>query len=270
VVGIVDAIGDGVQLLKPGERVGVAWLNGSCGTCDFCHDGRENLCEEARFTGFNAPGGYAEFIVVREDYVYPLPLTFSDDHAAPLLCAGIIGYRALKLSRIQPGGRLGLYGFGASAHITIQVARHLGCDVYVFSRGREHRRLAEELGAFWTGEAGEKPPAPLNSAIIFAPAGRLVPDALEVLERGGTLALAGITMTPIPELDYRHHLYFERHLCSVTNATRQDGREFLNVAAEIPIRTKTELFPLEAANTALQRLKRGKINGAAVLAVRDN
>ena len=267
VVGVVDAVGDGEQSLKPGERVGLAWLNGTCGSCSFCRDGRENLCEKARFTGFDAPGGYAEFVVVNADYAYRLPPAFSDDHAAPLLCGGIIGYRALRLSRITPGGRLGLYGFGASAHITIQIARHLECNVYVFSRGQEHRRLAEELGARWTGEGGDKPPAPLDSAIIFAPAGGLVPDALANLARGGTLALAGITMTAIPELDYRQHLYFEKNLCSVTNATRQDGREFLKLAAEIPIRTQIELYPLETANAVLQKLKRGEINGAAVLTV---
>jgi propanol-preferring alcohol dehydrogenase len=227
----------------------------------------ENLCEAARFTGYHGHGGYAEFTLAREEFAYRIPAAFSDAEAAPLLCAGIIGYRSFKLSRIKPGQLLGLYGFGASAHITIQIARHFGCHVYVFSRGPEHLKLAEALGACWTGRAEDTPPVKLNSAIIFAPAGSLVPEALRILEKGGTLALAGISMTPIPGLDYRRHLYFEKNLRSVANATRQDGHEFLRLAAQIPIRTKTTLFPLEEANRALGLLKEGRINGAGVLKI---
>mgnify|MGYP000334502320 FL=1 len=265
VVGIVDAVGEKVSRFAIGQRVGVPWLYRTCGTCEFCQRGLENLCRQARFTGLHADGGYAEAMVVHQDFAYPLPGSFSDAAAAPLLCAGIIGYRALRLSRVRPGDRLGMWGFGASAHITLQVARHWGCEVYVFTRGEGHRRLARELGAAWAGGAEDDPPAPVHGGIIFAPAGHLVPQALRVLERGGTLALAGVTMTPIPELDYDRLLYWERVVRSVANFTRQDATEFLQLAAQIPVQTTVQTFPLDAANEALLALKRGQINGAGVL-----
>jgi propanol-preferring alcohol dehydrogenase len=267
VVGVVEKRGRGAVRFREGDRVGAAWLYSACGTCEFCLRGDENLCREGRFTGYHTDGGYAEYLIAPEKFIYALPPVFKDVEAAPLLCAGIIGYRALRLSGIRPGQRLGLYGFGASAHVAIQVARHRGCQVYVFSRSAEHRRLAEGLGAAWTGTSNDEPPAGLQAAIIFAPAGELVLDALSALEPGGTLALAGITMTAIPEMDYVKHLYHERILRSVANATRRDGEELLAVAAEIPIRTTTETFRLEEANQALLKLKQGRINGAAVLII---
>ena len=265
VVGIVDAVGEKVNRFAIGQRVGVPWLYRTCGTCEFCQRGLENLCRQARFTGLHADGGYAEAMVVHQDFAYPLPESFSDAAAAPLLCAGIIGYRALRLSGVRPGDRLGMWGFGASAHITLQVARYWGCEVYVFTRGEGHRRLARELGAAWAGGAEDDPPAPVHGGIVFAPAGHLVPQALRVLERGGTLALAGVTMTPIPELDYDRLLYWERVVRSVANFTRQDATEFLQLAAQIPVQTTIQTFPLDAANEALLALKRGQINGAGVL-----
>jgi propanol-preferring alcohol dehydrogenase len=267
VVGLVAARGDGANRFAEGQRVGVPWLYRTCGECEFCQRGLENLCQDAQFTGLHADGGYAEAMVVPEDFAYPIPEGFSDVAAAPLLCAGIIGYRALRLSEIQPGQRLGLYGFGGSAHVTIQVARHRGCEVYVFTRSEGHKQLARELGAVWVGRAEDTPPAKMHSSIIFAPAGGLVPEALRVLERGGTLALAGVTMTPIPELDYDRLLYWERTVRSVANFTRQDAEELLQVAAEIPIHTTVQTFPLEAANEALLALKRSEIDGTGVLVV---
>jgi propanol-preferring alcohol dehydrogenase len=218
----------------------------------------------AEFTGLDADGGYAELAVADSAFVYSIPSGFSDLQAAPLLCGGVIGYRALKVSGLKPGGRVGLYGFGASAHIVIQIARHWGCEVYVFTRGAEHQRLARELGAAWVGHAGEPPPSKVDAAIVFAPAGALVLDALNVLERGGVVALAGITMSPIPEIDYAK-LYHERKIASVANATRRDAEELLQLAAAIPIKTEVEVFPLAAANEALQKLKRGDMRGAGVI-----
>ncbi len=267
-VGVVVATGPGVTGRTIGERVGIAWLQGTCGTCEFCRTGRENLCLQARFTGYRVDGGYAEYAVVPERFAYPIPAAFGDEEAAPLLCAGIIGYRALRLSGIQPGQRLGLYGFGASAHIAIQIARHWGCEVYVCSLRAEHQRLARELGAQWVGGAADKPPAPLHGAIMFAPAGELVPPALRALERGGTLALAGIHMSQVPPLEYDRDLFGERVLRSVTANTKQDGEDLLREAAAIPIRPRTQSFPLEEANRALQALKAGTIRGAGVLNVR--
>jgi len=267
VVGTVDRIGDQGRRFQVGDRVGMAWLHSACGSCGFCGSGHENLCDKAHFTGYHADGGYAEYAVIPEEFAYPIPEIFSDEEAAPLLCAGIIGYRALRLSKVRPGQRLGLYGFGASAHITIQIARHMGCEVYVFSRGEEHLRLAEKLGAVWRGRAEEIPPVKLDSAILFAPAGGIVPKALRALEKGGTLALAGITMTQIPALDYTEHLYHEKTLRSVANSTRQDGEALLKIAAEMPVRTETQSFPLKEANRALRLLKQGKINGAGVLRI---
>jgi len=267
VVGTVEKLGEKTSRFKQGARLGVAWLYSSCTQCAYCDRENENLCESARFTGYHVNGGYAEYMVIPEKFAYVMPEIFADEEAAPLLCAGIIGYRALRLSEIKPGQRLGLYGFGASAHVAIQVAVHWGCKVYVFSRSEEHRGLAEKLGAVWTGTSKDEPPAKMDSSIVFAPAGELVLDALRVLDKGGTVALAGIYMTPIPEMDYMKHLYHERTLRSVANATRQDGEELLKIAAEIPIRTTTQAFKLEEANKALQLLKEGKINGAAVLKI---
>ena len=270
VIGTVDKVGHGVPTARLGEWVGVPWLYSTCGQCPNCRSGRENLCDEARFTGFHADGGYAEAMIVPTGSAYPLPAGLVDGtadsaaHAAPLMCAGVIGLRALRLSGASGSSRLGLYGFGASAHVTIQIARHEGTDVSVFSRGEEHRRLATELGASWVGEATEEPPAKLDSAIIFAPAGWLVPEALRALGKGGTLALAGITMTPIPEMEYAL-LYGERVVRSVANSTREDVRELLRLAAKIPIHTETQVFSLADANEALQLAKAGRIQGAGVL-----
>jgi propanol-preferring alcohol dehydrogenase len=266
IAGTVEACGAGSRRFREGDRVGVPWLHRTCGACAFCAAGRENLCESAAFTGLDADGGYAEAMVVPEGFAHPLPASFPDTSAAPLLCAGVIGYRALRLSEIQPGGRLGLYGFGASAHIVIQIARHRGCEVDVFTRSAEHRELARRLGAAWTGRAEETPPAPLDAAILFAPAGALVPEALRVLRRGGVVALAGITMSPIPQLDYAR-LYHERTLRSVANSTRRDVAELLELAAAIPLRTEIETFPLSEANEALVALKESRIRGAGVLVV---
>jgi len=267
IVGVVEARGEGADRFAEGQRVGVPWLYRTCGECEFCAQGLENLCQDAQFTGLHADGGYAEAMVVPQDFAYPIPEGFSDLEAAPLLCAGIIGYRALRMSKIAPGQRLGLYGFGGSAHVTIQVALHWGCAVYVFTRSEGHRRLARALGAVWVGGAEDDPPAKMHGSIIFAPAGGLVPAALRVLERGGTVALAGVTMTPIPELDYDRLLYWERGIRSVANFTRQDAEGLLQVAAEIPIQTTVQTFPLEAANEALLALKRSDIDGVAVLVV---
>ncbi len=267
VVGVVEARGRDAKRFKEGDRIGIAWLRRACGSCVYCNKGDENLCERAEFTGLHAHGGYAEFATADEAFAYHLPSGFSDCQAAPLLCAGVIGYRALKLSDIRRGERLGLFGFGASAHIVIQVARHWNCEVYVFTRSLEHQRLAQSLGAAWVGRAEETPPEKVQAAIIFAPAGRLVLDALRVLDRGGTVALAGITMTPIPEIDYPSLLYHERKVRSVANATRRDAEELLALAAEIPLRTEVEIFPLAQINQALQKLKQGQIQGAGVVAM---
>jgi propanol-preferring alcohol dehydrogenase len=267
IVGTVEKKGENAIRFEKGDRVGVSWLYKSCGFCSFCRGGRENLCKSAQFTGYHVNGGYAQFIVVSENYAYAVPPGFTDEEAAPLLCAGIIGYRSLRLSEVRPGQRLALYGFGASAHVVIQIAVHWGCQVYVFSRSKKHRDLAEKLGAIWTGTTKDKPPSKVDSSIIFAPAGELVIDALRVLERGGTLALAGIYMTPIPEIDYVKYLYHERTLRSVANATRKDGRELLKIATEIPIKTTIKAYPLEEANKALQLLKESKIDGAAILKI---
>ena len=267
-VGVIEAVAPGVRGLREGDRVGIAWLQQTCGHCAFCTSQRENLCSNAVFTGYHRDGGYAEYLVVPAQFVYPIPALFKSEEAAPLLCAGIIGYRALRRSEVKPGQRLGLYGFGASAHITIQVARYWGCEVYVCSLREEHRRLAGELGAVWVGGAAEAPPEKLHSAIIFAPAGELVAPALRALEKGGTLALAGIHMTPIPMLDYDRDLFYERTIRSVTANTKQDGMDLLQEAAAIPIRPHTVRFPLNEANRALQSLKAGTIQGAGVLVMR--
>ncbi len=268
VVGVVDALGPGVTAPTVGQRVGIAWLQATCGDCGFCASERENLCEHPRFTGYHEHGGYAEWAVVPARFAYPIPEAFDDESAAPLLCAGIIGYRALRLSGVRPGERLGLFGFGASAHLVIQIARARGCEVFVSSTREEHRALARELGAAWAGGPGEPPPRKLHGAIVFAPAGEVVLDALAALERGGTCACAGIHMTPIPTLDYDALLFGERTLRSVTANTRRDALEFLQEAALAGIRPRTTSYPLEDANRALVDLKAGNVSGAAVLRVR--
>ena len=264
-VGTVEALGSGAARFRPGARVGLAWLRGTCGTCRFCARGRENLCEGSTYTGWSHDGGYAEYACVPEAFAYLIPEGFDDAEATPLLCAGIIGYRALRQSHVPRGGRLALYGFGSSAHVTLQVALHWGCAVYVSTRDAAHRRLALDLGAAWAGGPGEPLPVKVDSAIIFAPAGELVPGALRDLDKGGTLALAGIYMTPVPTLEYEPHLFWEKTLVSVTANTREDGEALLAEAAAIPIRPRIERYPLEEANLALQALKADRVEGTAVL-----
>ncbi len=267
VVGVVERCGDGCGRFAAGDRVGVAWLRETCGVCAYCRRGRENLCPNARFTGYDHDGGYAEFALANEKYAYPIAASLGDEEAAPLLCAGIIGFRAIKRADVRPGSTVGLYGFGGSAHIAIQVLRHWRCRVFVMSRGRTHRELAERLGADWVGSADERPPKPLDAAILFAPAGDLVPPALDALDRGGILAIAGIYLSPIPRLDYERHLFYEKELRSVTANTRADGEEFMKIAGEIPIRTHTRAFGLSEANVALNMLKHDQLQGAAVLRI---
>jgi len=265
VVATVEALGAGVAGLTVGERVGVGWLASTCGTCPSCASGRENLCERAWFTGRDVDGGFAEAMLADARFVYPLPASFSDVEAAPLLCAGIIGYRALKLSQVAAGGRLGLFGFGASAHLAIQVACSWGCETYVFTRSEAHRRLARELGAVWAGGAEDDPGVALDAAVSFAPAGWIVPAALARLARGGTLVVNAVHTSDIPSFPYER-LYWERTVRSVANFTREDAREFLALAAKLGLRVETEVRPLLEANEALVRLKRGEVQGAAVLA----
>ena len=267
VVGRVERTGSRVQRFRSGDRVGIAWLRRTCGTCGFCEAGRENLCEQSAYTGYTADGGYAEYATVPESFAYAMPPAFDDVAAAPLLCAGIIGYRALTLAAVPAGGRLGMYGFGSSAHVTVQVARARGCEIFVCTREASHRALAEQLGATWTGALGDRMPAPADGIIIFAPAGDLVPLALGNLKKGGTLSLAGIYMSAIPALDYSD-LFFERTIRTVTSNTRADGDALLAEAARIPIRLNTTTFPLERANEALDALKRGVFAGAGVVVVR--
>ena len=265
VVGEVVARGPGATRFRAGERVGVPWLGGTCGSCRFCLRGWENLCLSPTFTGWNRDGGYAELITVDQDFAYRIPEGFTDEQAAPLLCAGIIGYRALERAELPVGGRLGIYGFGGSAHLAAQVALYRGARVYVMTRSPEARRLALALGATFAGPADELPPDPLDSAILFAPAGGLVPFALRALDGGGILAIAGIHVSDIPPLHYASELSQERQLRSVTASTRADGDEFLRVAAEIPVRPTTVAYPFSAADKALQDLAMGRITGAAVL-----
>jgi alcohol dehydrogenase, propanol-preferring len=267
IAGVVERCGPGAVRYAPGTRVGVAWLRETCGACAYCRRGRENLCPNARFTGWDHDGGYAEYCVVREDFAYALPESIGDQDAAPLLCAGIIGFRAIRRADIQPGMTVGLYGFGGSAHLAIQVLRHWKCRVFVMSRGGVHRDLAAELGAEWIGSADEAPPAKLDAAILFAPAGNLVPPAMEALDRGGILAIAGIYLSPTPPLDYERHLFYEREIRSVTANTRADAEAFLRIAGEIPIGTHTIAYDLTDANEALRALKHDEIRGAAVLRI---
>ena len=264
-VGRVESAGANTRRFQAGDRVGIAWLRATCGACEACRSGRENLCESAVFTGYHADGGFADYAVVPEAFAYAIPAVFGDAEAAPLLCAGIIGYRALKLSEVRPGGRLGIYGFGASAHVTLQVARARGCEVFVCTRQESHRALARLLGATWVGGLGDEMPVKMHGTILFAPAGELVPVALRNLGRGGTLALAGIFMTPVPPLEYERDLFYERAIRSVTANTRVDGEELLAEAGRIPIRPATTTFALEDANRALALLKRGGFAGAGVL-----
>ncbi len=267
VVGEVDSVGPGARAFVPGNRVGIAWLRGTCGDCAYCRRGDENLCPDSRYTGYHEHGGYAELAVVREDFAYPIPDGFDDLQAAPLLCAGIIGYRALERADVPPGGRLALYGFGSSASVVIQIALQRGHEVHVVTRGESHRRLARDMGAQWVGGPGESPPVEMDSAIIFAPAGEIVPDALASLGKGGTVAMAGIYMTPVPELDYEAHLFHEKNLRSVESNTREDGRGLLREAAEVPVQARVTPFPLEEANEVLVHLKNDEIDGSAVLVV---
>lgn len=264
IVGLVDQVGDEVKRHKIGDRVGIPWLHQTCGQCKFCRSDRENLCQQAKFTGYDVDGGFAQQVVVPADFAYRLPDGFSDLDAAPLLCAGIIGYRALRLSEAQPGQRLGLVGFGASAHVTIQVALHKGMEVYVLTRSAGHRRLAEELGATWTGNTSDEPPVKLDSAIIFAPAGKLVPTTLKIMEKGATIALAGIHMTTIPQIEYSDW-WGERTIRTVANSTRADAAGLLAVAAAIPIHTHVQTFKMSQANEALLAMKQSRIDGAGVL-----
>jgi alcohol dehydrogenase, propanol-preferring len=265
VVGVVDALGPGATRFTLGQRVGVAWLRHTCGACRFCRADMENLCPASRYTGYHADGGYAEYAVAPEAFAHPIPDSFPDTHAAPLLCAGIIGYRALARAALPPGGRLALYGFGSSAHVVLQIAQHRGCEVYVVSRAAAHLELARELGARWAGLDAREMPVHVDSAILFAPAGELVPVALEQLEKGGTLALAGIHMSDVPRLNYERHLFYERNVHSVTANTRADARALLAEAAAIPIQPHITEFPLAEANCALQELKADRISGTGVL-----
>jgi propanol-preferring alcohol dehydrogenase len=266
VVGIVETVGASVTRFQPGARVGIYWLHDADGTCEYCQRGLENLCPNAHFTGYTADGGYAEYVTIHEDFAAPLPEGYIDTEVAPLLCAGVVGYRSLRLAEIQPGERVGLYGYGASGHICLQVLRHWNCEVYVFTRGEHHRKHALDLGAAWTGEAQENPPALLDRAVIFAPAGWIVPLALGHLRPAGTLCINAIHMSNIPEMPY-DLLWQERTIRSVANVTRRDAEEFLPLAAQIPIRTTIETFPLAEANRVLQRVKASKIEGAAVLVI---
>ncbi len=264
VTGVVEALGEGVDAWRVGDRAGVAWLGGACGHCEFCRTGRENLCPDAMFTGWDRDGGYEQAMTARADFALHLPESFSDLEAAPLLCGGIIGYRSLRISGIQPGGRLGLYGFGASASLAIQVAVHWGCEVYVVTRSEHEQCRALELGAVWAGGYDSAPPVPLQAAVTFAPAGDVVVAALRALDRGGTVAINAIHLDRIPEFPY-DLLWWERSIRSVANFTRQDAREFLALAAEIPIRTAVEPLSLEQGSTALERLQAGRVEGAFVL-----
>jgi alcohol dehydrogenase, propanol-preferring len=265
VVGLIEKTGEGSKY-RVGTRVGIPWLHSTCGKCFYCKSGRENLCDAPTFTGYSINGGYAEYALAEEDFVYPIPDGFPDLQAAPLLCAGIIGFRCLRISKIGAGANLGIYGFGAAGHVCIQVARYWGAKVFVSTREEKHRRHAMELGAEWSGPTFDKPPQELDAVIIFAPTGELVPAALAALRKGGILVLGGIHMSPIPSFPYSL-IYQERSIHSVANNTRDDGTAFLRIAAEIPIKTEVEVFKLEEANRALNALKHDGIRGAGVLQI---
>lgn len=265
IIGEVIKTGKEVKKIKAKDRVGIPWLYSTCGNCSFCKSGLENLCENARFTGWHVNGGYAETVIGLEDFVYGIPDEFDDLHAAPLMCAGVVGYRAYKMSEIQKGGKLGLFGFGASAHVIIQIAAYNGCEVFVFTRSKEHKKHAKDLGAVWTGGPDERPKEKLDSCIIFAPAGKIVLAALEVVKKGGVVANSSIYMDNIPAMDYKKHLYWEKKLVSVANSTREDVTECLQECARAKVKTDIEQFHFEKANEALLKLKQSKIKGGAVL-----
>ncbi len=272
VVGTIADVGKAAGKFKIGERVGITWLYSACGKCNFCQRGSENLCEQAKWTGKDADGGYAEYMVITEDYAYRIPERFSDAQAAPLLCAGVIGYRTLRLAEITDGQTIGLFGFGACAHIVIQIIKYKfpNSAVFVFTKTAEHARLAKSLGAVWTGRSGDQPPAKLNKVMDFTPVGECVRDALAVLDKGGRLVINAIRKeTAVPELDYAKYLWLEREIKSVANVTRRDAEEFLPLAAQIPIVPTIEEFPLVQANEVLIRLKRSKLRAAGVLRVRE-
>jgi propanol-preferring alcohol dehydrogenase len=266
IVGVVAEMGDGVEGLRVGDRIGVPWLAKTDGTCPYCLSGRENLCDSPFFTGYQVDGGYAEYTLANARYCFPIPERYSDAEAAPLLCAGLIGYRAFRMA--GEGRRVGLYGFGAAAHIIAQIARHQGREVYAFSRpgDRKGQDFARKLGAVWAGDSDTLPPEALDAAIIFAPVGSLVPAALRAVVKGGIVVCAGIHMSDIPSFSY-NLLWEERMIRSVANLTRQDGLKFFEIAPKVPVRTEVQIFPLAAANEALERLRRGKIQGAAVLVI---
>jgi propanol-preferring alcohol dehydrogenase len=266
----VKSLGSEAKKFNLGDRVGIAWINSSCGKCYFCQKGNENLCQEFKATGCHVNGGYAQYTVVSEDFAYLIPERFSDSEAAPLLCAGAIGYRDLRLSGMKNGQTLGLFGFGASAHIVIQLAKYWGYEVFVFTRSREHRNLAKKLGASWTGGSEDEPPKKLHCAIDFTPVGETVPTALKFLEKGGRLVIAVIRKrNPIPPMDYAQLLWEEKEIKSVANITRKDVQDFLPLAAKIPIISEVQEFELREANKALILLKQGKIQGAGVLTIPD-
>jgi len=266
-VGIIEEIGKNVKHLRKGDCVGTTWLFGTCGDCHYCKKGQENLCDHAQFTGFHTDGGYAEYVVMHEDFAVRMPDGFSHEQAAPLLCAGVIGYRSLRLCEVNPGENLGLYGFGAAAHITIQIARFRGCHVYVFTRSDEHKAHAIELGAVWAGNTTDKPPELMEGSILFAPSGKIVPEALKHLKKGGTVVINAVHMSNIPEMPYER-IYYEKTLRSVANCSRSDAEELMKLATEIPIKTDIELFSFSMANEGLQKLKNSQIRGAAVLDLR--
>ncbi len=265
IVGRVERLGKGVQPWKPKTRVGVSWMGGVDGECLLCRKGQENLCDNPVFTGYSVNGGYAEYAVARADFCFPLPEDRSATSLAPLLCAGIIGFRSLRVAGVQPGDRVGLFGFGASAHLAIEVLHHWDCEVYVATRGEEHRKLAQQLGATWVGEAFDKPPVPLDCAVTFAPVGSVVIAALSSLRKGGIVGINAIHLDHIPEFDYDSLLWGERQMRSVANMTRQDAKDFIALAMEIGISPRTQVFALDQANQALAALEHEKINGAAVL-----
>lgn len=265
VVGTVETTGPGVLELHPGSRVGVAWLRGTCGVCQWCRTGRENLCPRSTYTGWDADGGYADYLTVPEAFAYQLPAQLDAVALAPLLCAGIIGYRALKRSALPPGGRLGIYGFGSSGHITAQLALAAGAEVYAMTRGERNRQLARDLGLSFVGDSHERPPQPLDSAIVFAPAGDIVPAALQATKRGGTVTLAGIHMTDVPALTYQEHLFNERDLRTVTANTRADGIEFLRLASRLKLSPQITVYDFEETNKALSDLRDGRASGSLVV-----
>jgi propanol-preferring alcohol dehydrogenase len=260
-----EVVGEATAQLRPGMRVGVSWIGGTDGSCWYCHHDQENLCDSPTFTGYTVHGGYAQYAVARADFVFPLPDALDDLHAAPLLCAGIIGFRSLRVAGVQPGERVGLFGFGASAHLAIAVLRAWGCEVYVSTRGASHRKLAQSLGAAWVGEATEKPSVQLDRAVTFAPSGDVVIAALASLRKGGVVAINAIHLDRIPEFDYDRLLWGERQIRSVANMTRADARDFLNLAAEIRLHPKVTAYPLAQVNEALAALKGDRIDGAVAI-----